>query len=310
MKKREFHAMGCKMLAAIDNDAEYVDDLLGQVPGWFEEWEQSVSRFRYDSELIRLNARPERWQQVSQTLWDVLAASIDAFNVSEGYVNIGMLPALEKAGYDRSFELVGAFGETAVKADFVETVDLSAVQLNRATRRVFIPRGVRLDLGGVAKGWAAHQAMLRLMESGPALMDAGGDIAISAPMQGGEAWPIGVTDPLRDGELKEMLFIDQGGVATSGRDYRKWTLNGRPQHHIIDPRTGLPADTDVLSATVVAPAVMVAEMAAKKAFILGADSGLDWIEAQPGMAGLLVAEGGDVLVSNEMKNYLRSENGS
>jgi thiamine biosynthesis lipoprotein len=310
MKKREFHAMGCKMLAAIDNDTQDVDVALDQVPAWFEEWEQALSRFRFDSELIRLNAHPERWQPVSQTLWDVLAASIDAFKVSDGYVNVGMLPALESAGYDRSFELVGAFGATPAETDFVEAVDLNAVQLDRATRSVFIPRGVRLDFGGVAKGWAAHQAMLRLMECGPALMDAGGDIAISAPMQGGEAWPIGVADPFRDGELIEMLFVDQGGVATSGRDYRKWTLNGRPQHHILDPRTGLPAVTDVLSTTVVAPTAMLAEMAAKKSFILGADSGLDWIEAQPGMAGLLVAEGGDLLISRGMKNYLRSENGS
>ncbi len=302
--------MGCRMLAAIDNDAEYVDDALDQVAGWFEEWEQSLSRFRYDSELIRLNTHPERWQQVSQTLWDVLAASIDAFRISEGYVNVGMLPALENAGYDRSFELVGAFGQVAMKTDFVETVDLNAVQLDRATRSVFIPRGLRLDFGGVAKGWAAHQAMLRLMDLGPALVDAGGDIAISASMQGGEAWPIGVDDPFRNGEPMEMLFVDQGGVATSGRDYHKWTLNGRPQHHIIDPSTGFPAATDLLSATVLAPSVMLAELAAKKAFILGAKRGLEWIEGQPEMAGLLISEGGDIFTSSEMENYLRTENGS
>ncbi len=302
--------MGCRMLAAIDNDVEFVDNALDQVPGWFEEWEQSLSRFRYDSELIQLNTNSERWQPVSQTLWDVLAASIDAFRISKGYVNVGMLPALENAGYDRSFELVNAFGQTATKTDFVETVDLNAVQLDHATRSVFIPRGLRLDFGGVAKGWAAHQALLRLMDLGPALVDAGGDIAISASMQSGEAWPIGIADPFRDGELMEMLFVDQGGVATSGRDYRKWTLNGRPQHHIIDPSTGLPAVTDLLSATVLAPSVMLAEMAAKKAFILGAERGLEWIEGQPEMAGLLVSEGDDIFTSSEMENFLRRENGS
>ena len=102
----------------------------------------------------------------------------------------------------------------------------------------------------------------------------------------------------------QLLMVGQGGVATSGRDYRRWQRNGVWQHHIIDPRTGLPAKTDVLSATVVASTTSEAEAAAKAALILGSDAGLDWLEAHPSCAGLLVLEDGQVSYSSRIYEYL------
>ncbi len=118
-------------------------------------------------------------------------------------------------------------------------------------------------LGGVAKGWAAQQAMRRLKQYGPALVDAGGDIAVSGLKAGGQPWLVGIDDPWHVAENLGTLRLGRCGVATSGRDHRRWQQDGRWQHHIIDPRTGEPAVTDVLTATVVAPNVMEAEMAAK-----------------------------------------------
>jgi len=93
-------------------------------------------------------------------------------------------------------------------------------------------------------------------------------------------------------------------VATSGRDYRRWTRGGVEQHHIIDPRTGQPAQTDILSATIVAPSGPLAEIAAKVAFILGSRAGLAWLDARTTMAGLLVLEDGRTLRSRRMDAYL------
>ena len=160
-----------------------------------------------------------------------------------------------------------------------------------------------LDFGGVAKGWAAHQAMKRLQAEGPALVNAGGDIAISGPRADGSPWPIGVTDPFHPKEDLETLFLNACGVATSGKDRRRWTRNGVLQHHIIDPATSQPAETDLLTVTVVAPDVMEAEAAAKAAFILGSRAGLEWIETHPRLAALFILDNGQIVYSRKMEEF-------
>ena len=216
-----------------------------------------------------------------------------------------VLAALESAGYDRTFESIQP-DESRQRPGWMLVGDWRAIECTESTRSVCLPPGTRLDLGGIAKGWAADQAARRLGIYGPALIDAGGDIAVSAPPSNGERWPIGVADPSEPDRKLELLLIAQGGVATSGRDYRRWQRNGVWQHHIIDPRTGQPAETDIIAVTVIAPTAIQAETAAKRVFILGARAGLDWLEGQSAMAGLLVLEGGYVLHSHRLADYVES----
>jgi thiamine biosynthesis lipoprotein len=122
-------------------------------------------------------------------------------------------------------------------------------------------------------------------------------------MASGERWPIGVANPLSPDDDLELLLLAGGGVATSGRDYRRWQRDGVWYHHILDPRTGRPAETDVLSATLVAASARAAEVAAKVAFILGSRDGMAWIQARPNLAGLLVLEDGRVMRSNNLRHY-------
>jgi thiamine biosynthesis lipoprotein len=102
------------------------------------------------------------------------------------------------------------------------------------------------------------------------------------------------------------LKIDHGGVATSGKDYRRWLRDGKWQHHLIDPRTGLPAQTDVMSATVIAPTTVEAEIAAKVIAISGSEEGLAWLEEQPDYAAVIVREDGRAVYSAQLKRYLWS----
>jgi thiamine biosynthesis lipoprotein len=183
--------------------------------------------------------------------------------------------------------------------------DLSGIVVwDVPTRSLVLPDSVHLDLGGIAKGWAADQAVRRLSLYGPALVNAGGDIAISGSLSDGQAWPIGIDDPFQADTHFETLKLTRSGVATSGKDYHRWLKDGAWQHHIIDPRTGLPADTDVMAATVVAPTVMEAEAAAKAVLIMGSVSGLEWLEADSGLAGVVVLENGYHIYSQNMEKYL------
>ena len=302
LRRLEFYAMGCQMLATLES--EVISRTLPYVTQWFEEWEQVLSRFRYDSELTQLNRTYERPMQVSQTLWDVFQAAREAEQMTGGLVTPTLLDAIIKAGYDRSFDELADLDPLMPVFDKPVTASLAEVAADDEARTIILPKGVRLDFGGVAKGWAADQTMKRVQVEGPALIDAGGDIAISGPRADGSAWQIGVADPFHKGKEIETLFLNECGVATSGKDRRRWRRGGVLQHHIIDPFTNRPAETNVLTVTVVAPNVLQAEAAAKAAFLLGSQIGLEWIEARPEFAALLILDNGEMIYSRKMEEYL------
>jgi len=296
MQTITFKAMGCEMQAMVDANGLAARRALAEVPAWFEDWEQRLSRFRPTSELSQLNAAGGQPLAVSPAFWQVVDLALQAERETDGLVTPLLLDALEAAGYDRSFDALDRSGPqpTAAEARLAPRVG-SAVRRDSRQRTLQLLGGARLDLGGVAKGWAADRAARRLSAHGAALVDAGGDIAVSGPRPDSLPWTIGIANPLRPDEDLESLCLTVGGVATSGRDYRRWQRDGVWYHHILDPRTGRPAETDVLSATVAGPSAVRAEMAAKAALILGSRAGLAWLEARPEMAGLLVLENGRVL---------------
>ena len=296
------------MSAFLDNDLMDAADRLKQVPEWFETWEQRLSRFRPDSELNMLNnsAGSGNTFAVSPILWDVLTQALQAHTESGGLVTPAILNELENAGYDRDFDQLSTMSERT-NLDFLpDSTPLDEIEMNAQTRAIRLPSGLRLDFGGVAKGWAAHQAAARLAPLGPALVNAGGDIAITAPPLTSEFWPVGIDNPLLPGDSIATLKVAASGVATSGRDNRRWQKNGRWQHHIIDPRRGLPAETDLISATIIAPSAVTAEMAAKVVMILGSQSGLDWLDQHPHISGLMIHENGQRITSPDFSQYLWS----
>jgi thiamine biosynthesis lipoprotein len=305
MLQRAFRAMGCQMLAMVDADDAAVGEVLAAVPEWFGAWEDHISRFRPTSELSRLNASRGRFMVVSEVLWEVLEAALTAEQASNGLVTPTMLNTLEAVGYDRSFDTGLTRQKALLPAVMPPILDPAhGIELDASARSVRLLDDVRLDFGGVAKGWAADQAMRRLSFFGPALVEAGGDIAVSGPRKSGAGWEIGVADPRGPDRDLEVICVEQGGVATSGRDFRRWQVNGVWQHHLLDPRTGQPAITDVLSSTVIAPTVGEAEIAAKVALILGSTDGLEWIEAHPPLAALFVLDDGHVARSARLGDYL------
>jgi FAD:protein FMN transferase len=304
MMQTEFQAMGSHISILLDADTPETTLALNQVPVWFEEWEQSLSRFRENSELTMVNRSAGTRVRVSPTFWQVLQIALDMEIASEGLVTPAVLDALETIGYKHSF--AGGVPDTVLQTENPNfaTTDVTEIQLFPESQEIRLPEGMRLDFGGTAKGWAAHQTMLRLAKFGPILVNAGGDISISGLQTDGTPWKVGIIDPLQPAMDMVRLTVGSCGVATSGKDYRKWLQDGILRHHIIDPRTGLPAETDILSASVSAPTVMEAEMAAKVLFILGSEDGADWLKQQPQLGSLLVLDDGEVLISQTLKRNL------
>lgn len=291
-----FRAMGCEVAVLSDQSIDFA-----AVPQWFEAWEQTLSRFRPNSELMRLNQRAGRPLAVSETLWEVLGLALDAAAWSKGLVVPTLLPALVQAGYDRSFELLS----TAVnqpQAWRYQPQAWLAISRRDQGRLVQLARDTALDLGGIAKGWAADRTAQQLASQAACLVDVGGDLATAGQRQDGVAWAIGVPNP-RTQQREAMIWFATGGIATSGVDYRRWRKGDRWQHHLIDPRTGEPSTSDVLSATVIAPSAVQAEVAAKIVVLLGIEPGLAWINQHPAFAALAFDHAGKSYSSERFNSY-------
>ena len=268
--------------------------------------EQELSRFRPESGLNRLNSMSGQPVKVSPLLWQVLTTALDAAKATGGLYDPTVLKALESAGYRTSFENMAGrevplpTPQTPVRSPF----SWRDIRLDHQAQTVTLPEGVGIDLGGIAKGWVAHQAAQSLSGAGPCLVDAGGDIAATGTPPEMEGWPVGVADPFRPDSDLAILSVTDHGVATSGVDYRRWTAGGTPQHHIIDPRTGCPARTDILTVTVIAADAVQADLHAKVALILGASPGGEYLAGLTGVEGILVLQDGSNTTTSGLERYL------
>jgi len=245
--RRAFRAMGTEIELLVE--AEGAERELDAAEAELHRLEALLSRFRPDSELSRLNAAGAL--VVSADTARVIELALAARARSGGRFDPTLHDALVAAGYDRSFERLGAH---EALQQTVARPGGGSVRVDGL--RVSLARGVKLDLGGIAKGYAAERAAETLACAGPCLVNAGGDIAVR-----GGAWLIGAEHL--------TLELAYGGIATSGRDRRHWRRGGRELHHVIDPATGAPAETDLLRVTVVAPDAVEAEVRAKTLLLAG-----------------------------------------
>ena len=254
----------------------------------FAEWEQSLSRFLPESELSRLNQRAGTATHVSELLYTVLATALTAAQATEGVYDPAMLEQLIQVGYDRTFDDLEA---TPFSPLFPGEPGggWRGIRVNSIQRSVKLPKNIKLDFGGIAKGMAVDAALKLLKQSGisPALVNAGGDLAVIGLPPAMDAWPLAV--PVW--ETSWTIPLRSGAMATSGIAYRRWLQGETLRHHLIDPCTGLPAESDLWSVTVVADRCEQAEVAAKVAFILGSQRGAEFLHKRQ-LAALLIHNDG------------------
>ena len=234
------------------------DDEFAAIQELFEQWDATFSRFHPDSELNRINADPSPVALLSRTFAYALRETLAAAVTTNGLVDPTLGAALEAAGYDRDFDLLHDDDDCPPGPPSPgrwRSLRLGGRLLSR-------PPGLVLDLNGVVKSLALDTA-LELID-GDALVAAGGDIAT----RGGADIGLSGDDALR---------LVAGGIATSGSTKRRWRRGGDWQHHLLDPRTGRPAESRWDEVTVAASTCLAADVAAKAAFLLSED-GPGWLD--------------------------------
>lgn len=256
-----------------------------------DEVSRSASRFREDSDVSRINAGAGRFVRVAPLTIDLLDTACRVARSTAGCVDPMIGADLIAAGYDADIEVVRARTIAPRCASALPRTSWEAIRIDRVLNRVGIPVGTMLDLGASAKAWAAEEGAARVARriGSPALVGIGGDLAMSGEPENG--WRVHVSE-LRGGQ-GEKLLVSAGAMATSsavGRRFRG--PDGSQRHHLIDPRTGGPAESRWRTATVWAPSVVTANALSTWALV-DADAAGAAIESE-GLAARFVAHDGTV----------------
>lgn len=232
---------------------------------------------------------------VSDDVVRLVSYAVHAWRLTEGLYDPTMLTDLEAHGYDRSHERLPAPEGLSI-TDPSRPVRLSQadqIDVDVVLGSVTLPEGLAFDPGGIGKGLAADILMDMVGKASGALIDLGGDLRIEGHWVDGGPWPVGVSDPFDLERNIASLRIERGGVATSSSLRRRWRgADGFDRHHLLDPRTGEPADTDLVAATINAGTAWVADVVAKASVIGGSEYARELIRVTH-TAGLLIDHSGE-----------------
>jgi FAD:protein FMN transferase len=253
--------------------------------------DEVCSRFRADSDLARVNASPGSWVEVDPLLVAAVDVAVEAARQTEGLVHPLLGRPLVQLGYDRTFdELVEIDAGFEVPLQVPALDAWREIALDRSGR-IRIPVGTALDLGATGKAWAAD-LIARAYEQNlcaSAVVSVGGDLRIANP--DGTPWLVAVSE--RPGDAGTLVELGSGGMATSTTRIRRWTRAGARRHHVLDPRTGLPAVECWRTVTATGATCTAANTASTAAIVLGEEAPA-WLAGRS-VTARLVSHGGDVL---------------
>ena len=275
-----------------------------------EELDRTLTDYTDDSELVRLFHLPAGLpHKISADLFDVLERSQQVARLSDGAFDVTVGPLVQlwrRARRQRELPKPEAI-EAARRVVGYEKLKLDP----KARTATLAAEGMRLDVGGIAKGYAADHALAVLRRHGitRAMVAASGDIAVGDPPPGRDGWNIGVASiEAKGSELTRVVVLKNAGVSTSGDTQQFVVLDGRRYSHIVDPHTGMGLTTRI-GVTIVARDATTTDALATAVSVMGAERGMALIEKLPDVAALIVeidAAGGKKLVESRRFSKLAS----
>ncbi|MFL6517190.1 MAG: FAD:protein FMN transferase [Bacillus sp. (in: firmicutes)] len=267
MYKYNFNSMSTMVQIMISKEL-FANDLM-PVYKLFTTVEDTCSRFNEASELSLLNQQLEKEVEVSYQLFSILKEALRFYEETNGVFNPGILSAIENSGYTKSIEFIKGRELAAPSPTAPVFTKLKPYQLDEDRQTVVLY--TRIDLGGIAKGWVVDRAAEILSQYGFGFVNVGGDIRIFGSLP--RPLNIGIEDPFDPAKMLSSIQVSDGAVATSTTMKRRWKVNGRSKHHLIDATTGEPSISTIISSTVTAPTAVEADVFAKVVLLLGEEHG-------------------------------------
>lgn len=302
-----FSAMGTSVEFKIWTDREIparaaMDDALAEI----KRLEAMMTTWSDTSEVSKINAAAgDKPVTISNELLDVLEASRKIHDESSGVFDITFyaFKGLWRFDHDAVNEIPS---EDAIKSRLA-LVDGKKLELDRKAKTARLPlKGMAINLGGIAKGYAVDRAAAVLAKNGfsDVVVQAGGDLLVRG-RKGQEPWRVGIRDPRGpDGDFFAIAPITNAAFSTAGDYERGFVKGGARYHHILDPRTGKPA-TACRSVTILAPDALTADELDDAIFILGPTEGLKLLDKHPGAGAVIVDKDNQVHVSPTLKDVVQ-----
>ncbi len=265
-----------------------------------DRYEKLLSKTIEGSDVWRINHAEGQAVAVDPETWSILhrAREINAMTGGAFAVTIAPISAM--------WDFTGGTNRMPAEEQRLAALPLvndSAITLG-GDGTVSLPKGMEIDLGGIAKGYIADQvAKLVKDKVSGAILSLGGNVYVLGEKPDGTAFNVGIRDPQGDaGSVLAVVTTTDRSVVTSGIYERQFTLDGVTYHHILDPADGLPSRSDLASATIISPSSMDADALATACIVLGSEKALSLLEQQ-GVDGVLVRRNGDVIRHQASDSY-------
>lgn len=277
----EDEAAGAEAMQAVFAELERID--------------REMSTFKDDSRISLINREAaERPVPAGKELYDLIVRSLDVSVLTRGAFDI----TFDSVGHHYDFR-AHLRPDAATTARETKLIDYRLVQTNESDHSIrFLREGVRINLGGIAKGYAVERGAQILVERGVrhAIVTAGGDTRLVGDRRG-KPWIVGIQHPRHEDEVALRLPLENEAISTSGDYERFFVENGKRYHHIISPSTGEPA-TGVHSVTIVGPDAVMTDALSTSVFIMGVDQGLRLIATLPDYEGIVIDADGRIFYSD------------
>jgi thiamine biosynthesis lipoprotein len=266
--------------------------------------EELLSTWIPTSELSRVNTSAGKFPvSVSLETMTVVQSAIQAAEMTEGGFNIAIGPAVDAWNV-----IEGRRIPTEPELEALRPlIDLMSVHVNAGDRTIFLEKtGMRIDVGGIVKGYAADQAVMAMKKAGAlaGVVALSGDIKTFGQLPGGKKFPVGIQHPRKEGEVLVFIDLEDEAISTAGDYERFFERDGVRYHHILDPKTLQPARS-CQSVTVIAREGIWADGLDTGIFVMGVESGMRLVETLPDVEAVIVDHEGSVHVSTGLRDRIR-----
>jgi FAD:protein FMN transferase len=291
-------------ITIVDKSQKRADKAIRDVYAEIERLQKKFNYFDKESELSKLNdAAGIAPVQVGEETFGLIEKALEIGDITHGAFDVTVGPLISLWKKYRGIKKLPPPGDiTRLK----RLVDYRKVRLDKKSLTVFLPeKGMRIDLGGIAKGYAAQRVAVQLKNNciRNALVHLGGDMQLLGTSAGGQLWKIGVQHPRKQNEIVTVLKGRDESISTSG-DYERFAIiNGKRYHHIIDPKTGYPADKSI-SATIITDDSVMSDGLSTGIFVLGPEEGMRAVSKLRNTEAIIISQnekGTRIVLSEEIK---------
>ncbi|MBO6108233.1 MAG: FAD:protein FMN transferase [Eubacterium sp.] len=295
----EFFAMDTVMQITLDPTDETTkspDEIMTELRDVIYRMEREFSVTDPDSDISRLNSKKGEWITVSDDTWELIKKAIHVSEETKGAFDISIYPVVKLWGFTGSEHHVPTGSEIDDVLEDVgyENIELGSVDGENDVRLSSRAPGAMIDLGACAKGYLSDVLCDIIRSYGAnGIVSLGGNVQTVGVREDGRPFVVGITDPLNTDSLYDKVECSDGAVVTSGNYERYFEENGRRYHHIMDPKTGMPAESGIASVTVMGPDGFICDAYATAIFVSGDEGAKDFVSSHDGYTVLVIYKDGN-----------------